>query len=154
MLLRFFVYGLIGWAVEILWTGLPKRTPIDWTLSGHTQWWTFPLYGQIATLYEPLHDHVRRFPFFLRGLAYATGFIAVEYVAGIAIRMLTGKIPWDYTGKTRWEYKGATRLDYAPLWFLFGLVLEPIHDYLSSVTPALLKAERSFPESRLQRDSF
>jgi hypothetical protein len=142
VLLRFFVYGLLGWAVEILWTGLPKRRPIDWTLSGHTQWWTFPLYGQIAILYEPLHNRVRRFAFPLRGLIYAAGFIAVELTAGELIKRLTGKIPWDYTGKTRWHLRGATRFDYVILWFIFGIVLEPIHDYLIAVTPALLKRNR------------
>ncbi len=32
MLLRFFIYGLLGRAGEIIWTGLPKRRPIDVTL--------------------------------------------------------------------------------------------------------------------------
>lgn len=137
MLLRFLVYGLLGWAVEILWTGLPKRQPVDWTLSGHTQWWTFPLYGQIATLYEPLHNRIRHFPLPVRGLVYATGFITVEFAAGELIKKLTGKVPWDYTNKTRWQFRGATRIDYAVLWFIFGLVLEPIHDYLVAVTPTL-----------------
>ena len=140
MLLRFIIYGVLGWAAEIFWTGLPKRRPIDWKLQGHTQWWTLPIYGQIATLYEPLHDHVRPLPLLLRGLIYAAGFIGVEFLAGILIEWLTGEIPWDYTGKTRWQYKGATRLDYAPLWFIFGLVLEPVHDYLVRVTPALQAA--------------
>jgi len=140
MLLRFFIYGLLGWAGEIIWTGLPKRLPIDWKLEGYTQWWTFPLYGLIAFLYEPLHDLLRPFPFPLRGIVYAAGFIAVEFIAGLLIKQLTGKIPWDYIGKTRWQFMGATRFDYAILWFIAGLILEPIHDYLVTVTPALLAA--------------
>jgi uncharacterized membrane protein len=142
MLLRFFIYGLLGWAAEILWTGLPKRRPIDWTLSGHTQWWTFPLYGQIATLYEPLHNRIRHYPLPVRGLIYALGFIAVEFSAGEMIQKLTGKIPWDYAGKTRWQFRGTTRFDYALLWFSFGLILEPVHDYLVSATPALMHTGR------------
>jgi uncharacterized membrane protein len=141
VLLRFFVYGLLGWAVEILWTGLPKRRPIDWRLSGHTQWWTFPLYGQIATLYEPLHNRIRHFPLPARGLVYAMGFITVEFAAGELIQKVTGTVPWDYTNKTHWQFRGATRFDYAVLWFMFGLVLEPIHDYLVSVTPALERSK-------------
>lgn len=139
VLIRFLIYGLVGWAVEIFWTGLPKRRPIDWTLPGHTQWWTFPLYGQIATLYEPLHNRIRHFPLLQRGLIYALGFVAVEFAAGETLKRLLGKIPWDYTGRARWQIRGAARLDYAPLWFIFGLLLEPLHDYLVAVTPALLK---------------
>ena len=140
MFLRFFIYGLLGWAGEIIWTGVPKRLPIDWKLEGYTQWWTFPLYGLIAFLYEPLHDLLRPYPFPLRGIIYAVGFIAVEFLAGLFIKLLTGKIPWDYAGRTRWQFMGATRFDYAILWFIVGLLLEPIHDYLVTVTPALLAA--------------
>jgi uncharacterized membrane protein len=143
MLLRFFIYGLLGWAGEILWTGLPKRRPIDWKLEGFTQWWTFPLYGQIATLFEPLHNRLRALPFPLRGLIYAAGFILMEFSAGELIQRFTGKIPWDYTGKTRWHFRGTTRFDYAIIWFFYGLALEPIHDYLAQVTPALLAPFRA-----------
>lgn len=134
---RFLLYGLLGWAAEILWTGLPKHRPIDWTLSGHTQWWTFPLYGQIAVLYEPLHNRIRHCPLPFRGLIYTVGFILVEFSAGEIIKKVIGKVPWDYTGKTRWQLRGTTRFDYAPLWFISGLLLEPIHDHLAEITPAL-----------------
>lgn len=142
MLIRFFIYGLIGWAAEILWTGLPKQRPVDWTLDGHTQWWTLPIYGQIATLYEPLHNRIRHRPWFMRGIVYAIGFVTVEFTAGEMIRALIGKIPWDYTAKTRWQIRGVARLDYLPLWFLFGLILEPIHDYLERLTPKLIESAR------------
>lgn len=137
MLVRFFIYGLLGWAAEILWTGLPKKRSVDWTLAGHTQWWTFPIYGQMATLYEPLHDRIRHYPWYVRGVLYAFGFVGVEFATGELIRSLTGQVPWDYTGRTRWHVRGSARLDYLPGWFLFGLVFEPIHDYLVRITPAL-----------------
>lgn len=142
MLIRFLIYGWLGWAAEILWTGLPKRRPIDWTLKAHTQWWTFPIYGQIATLYEPLHERIRHYPWWVRGFLYGCGFIGVEFVAGEAARALIGQVPWDYAGKTRWQYRGTTRVDYFPLWFLFGLFLEPVHDYLMRLTPLLTRTRR------------
>src|SRR5258708_5622505 len=142
MLIRFLIYGWLGWAAEILWTGLPKKRPIDWNLEAHTQWWTFPIYGQMATLYEPLHNRIRRYPWWVRGLLYGCGFIGVEVLAGEMVRALIGKIPWDYTGKTRWHYRGVTRVDYFPLWFAFGLFMEPVHDYLVRVTPLLKRAPK------------
>jgi hypothetical protein len=50
--------------------------------------------------------------------------------AHFLIARLIEKKPWDYSGRTRWTIGGYTRLDYAPLWFLAGLPLEPVHDTL------------------------
>ncbi len=140
MFLRFFIYGMLGWCAEIVWTALPKKRPIDRTLSGHTQLWVFPLYGSLAFLYEPLHDFLRAYPLIIRGAAYAVGFMVVELIAGFVIAKLVGKVPWDYTDKTRWRVGAYMRYDYAPLWFLAGLALEPVHDFLVQVTPVLLSA--------------
>ena len=139
MLIRFFIYGLLGWAMEIAWTALPKRQPIDWRLPGHTYVWMFPIYGLVAPLYEPLHDALRDagVHLLLRGAAYALGIMAIETLTGWLLQRLTGKIPWDYRGKTRWQWRGYTRFDYFPLWFLVGLALEPLHDFLVRLTPAI-----------------
>lgn len=140
MLFRFLIYGLLGWGAEILWTGLPKKRPIDWGLHGHTQWWTFPIYGSAVFLFEPLHNLLRPRPWWVRGIVYSITAIGIESMAGIFIKRLTGKIPWDYTGKTAFQIEGVTRVDYVPLWFIFGLFLEPVHDYLVRTTPALRAA--------------
>ena len=139
MYLRFVIYGLLGWCLEIVWTGLPKRRPIDWRLPAHTSWWMFPIYGFIAPFYEPLHTRLRAAnqPWFVRGGIYALGIMAIEAASGRLIEHLTGAIPWDYRGSTRWQWRGLTRLDYAPLWFAVGLGLEPLHDRLMQCTPAL-----------------
>jgi hypothetical protein len=129
---RFLLYGVLGWCLEILWTGLPKHRPIDWRLAGHTSWWMFPIYGLLAPFYEPVHTHLRatRRPWPVRGLVYMLGIMGVEVATGWLIERATGRIPWDYRGSTRWQWRGLTRFDYAPLWFLVGLGLEPIHDRL------------------------
>jgi uncharacterized membrane protein len=140
MWLRFLVYGLLGWGAEIVWTALPKRWPFDPALEGFTTLWAFPLYGSAVFLFEPLHDWLRPWPLLARGLVYAAGFIVVELVAHFLIARLVGKKPWDYTGQTRWTIGGYTRLDYAPLWFLAGILLEPVHDTLVRAAPALSAA--------------
>ena len=136
---RFVIYGLLGWCLEIVWTGLPKRCPIDWRLRAHTSWWMFPIYGLIAPLYEPLHTHLRAAnqPWFARGGIYAVGIMAIEISSGWLIERLTGAIPWDYRTSTRWQWRGLTRIDYLPLWFVVGLGLEPLHDRLVQLTPVL-----------------
>jgi uncharacterized membrane protein len=96
----------------------------------------FPIYGSAALLFEPVHDAVRGAPWGLRGLAYAIGIFAVEYVAGAALSRATGRCPWDYSA-SRASVHGYIRLDYAPVWFAFGLLLERLHDALRLIEPAL-----------------
>jgi hypothetical protein len=138
---RFIVYGLIGWCAEILWTGLydaiigtSQGRPLDkserWRLAGRTYLWMFPLYGSAALAFEPVHDLVRGLGWPLRGAIYMAGIFCVEATAGWSLKRLTGRCPWDYS-YARWSALGGTiRIDYAPVWFLFGFVLERVHDTL------------------------
>jgi hypothetical protein len=141
---RFLIYGVLGWCLEVLWTGLPKRWPIDWRLPAHTSWWMFPIYGLIAPLYEPIHNRLRSAnrPWWQRGVIYSAGILGVEAVTGALLQWRIGAIPWDYSGKTRWQWRGLTRFDYAPLWFGVGLALEPIHDWLVAWGPLLRTTPR------------
>ena len=146
MLILVILYGLLGWAIDIVWTALSSTvggTQRGWRLAGTTYLWMFPIYGLLAPLYEPLHDAIRAWPWPLRGLLYGLGFLAVEYVAGWLLRRLTGACPWDYTGRCRRHLHGLIRLDYGPLWALLGLALEPVHDLLVRLTPAIEAALRA-----------
>ena len=146
MLIRFLLYGLLGWCIEIVWTALSSTVggaQRGWRLAGTTYLWMFPIYGLLAPLYEPLHDALRAWPWPLRGLVYGLGFLAVEYVAGWLLRRLTGACPWDYTGRCRRQLHGLIRLDYGPLWALLGLAVEPVHDLLVRLTPAIEAALRA-----------
>lgn len=145
MPIRFVLYGLLGWAIEIVWTALGSTAggaQRGWRLAGTTYLWMFPIYGLLAPLYEPLHDAIRAWPWPLRALLYGLGFLAVEYAAGWLLRRLTGACPWDYTGRCRRHLHGLIRLDYGPLWALLGLALEPVHDLLVRLTPAIEAALR------------
>lgn len=133
MLLRFLFYGLLGWAIEIVWTAVGRtleESEARWRLAGTTYLWMFPIYGSIAFLYEPVHDAIRAWAWPLRGTLYAAGFMTVEFLTGWTLRRTIGLCPWDYTGRCRWHVLGLVRLDYAPAWALLGLALEPVHDFL------------------------
>lgn len=143
MLIRFIIYGLLGWCIEVVWTAVSGKLTSKqqgWRLVGTTYLWMFPIYGLIAPGYEPLHDAIRDWPLLLRGVVYAVGFLAVEYTSGWLLRRLTGTCPWDYSGRARWQLHGLIRWDYAPLWFALGLALEPLHDFLLRLTPAIERA--------------
>ncbi len=147
LLFRFIVYGLLGWAIEIVWNAghrllAPQAGEVAgrWRLMGATYLWMFPIYGSMVFLYEPMHAALRDAAWPLRGVVYAAAFMAVEYVSGWTIRRATGVCPWDYAGRARWHVHGLVRLDYAPAWALLGLALEPVHDFLVRLTPLALQA--------------
>lgn len=139
MWIRFVLYGLLGWCVEVVWTAVSARLrgrECDWRLLGHTSLWMFPLYGLLAPLYEPLHDFLRPWHWFMRGAVYVLGIWLVEYASGWLLRRLTGKCPWDYS-QLRGNLHGLIAWEYAPVWFLFGLGMERVHDALVQLTPSL-----------------
>lgn len=139
MLIRFVLYGLLGWCVEILWTAVTDRLTgrqRDWRLLGRTSLWMFPIYGLAAPLFEPVHDFLRPFHWFMRGVLYLFGIWAIEYATGWLLRRLTGKCPWDYS-HLRGHLHGLIAWEYGPVWFLFGLGLERVHDFLLRLTPVL-----------------
>ena len=127
---RFFIYGLLGWGLEVFWTGFESALHGDPRLSSHTYLWMFPIYG-LAVFLEPLHNAVRQQPWFIRGLLWTVVIFALEYSTGGIIREITGYSPWNYSGLSRWEIHGLIRLDMAPLWFITGLIFEQVHDFLT-----------------------
>ncbi|MEG6616319.1 hypothetical protein V6C27_07755 [Peptococcaceae bacterium 1198_IL3148] len=129
--IRFFIYGLLGWCLEVFWTGFESALKGDPRLSSHTYLWMFPIYG-LAIFLEPVHNAMRSYHWFLRGVVWMLIIFTLEYFTGGAIRSLTGYSPWDYSGSSRWEINGLIRLDMAPLWFITGLLFEQIHDFLTN----------------------
>ena len=122
--MRFLVYGLAGWAIDSLFvfahTG--RRRPSSLL--------NVPVYGLAQPLFEPVHDRLRQRSLIVRAAVYGGGILVVEYASGRLLRRLAGRAPWDY-GRARCGIDGLVRLDYLPLWGLFGLGLERVHDLLT-----------------------
>jgi uncharacterized membrane protein len=129
---RFVIYGFLGWCAEVVFTAIVGFVRgRDRRLTGQTSLWMFPIYGLVEPFYEPLHNALRgRLSGAGRGLVYALGFLAVEYVSGRVLRALVGEAPWDYS-HARHHLHGLVRLDYLPLWAGAGLALERLHDRLT-----------------------
>ncbi len=145
MWIRFFIYGVLGWSAEIVWTALTRkvsgRAP-GWRLIGETSLWSFPLYGLIALLYEPLHDTLRGQIFLVRALVYLLGFWGIEYAGGWVVWKITGDKPWDYARSPGGNLQGLIRWNFVFVWPLVGLALEPLHDALVALTPAISQVLR------------
>jgi uncharacterized membrane protein len=121
---RFLVYGLVGWSVDSLFVFAHsgRRRPSSLLNA--------PVYGLAQPLFEPAHDWLRPRPPAQRAAFYGAGILCVEYAAGRLLRRFLGHAPWDYSG-SRFAVDGLARLDYLPLWAVFGLALERLHDALT-----------------------
>jgi uncharacterized membrane protein len=131
MEIRFFIYGLLGWCLEVFWTGLGSLLKGDVTLMAWTSIWMFPIYG-LAIILEPIHDRLRKMNILLRGIVYTLIIFTIEYTTGSLLRLTLGVCPWDYT-PSPFSINGIIRLDYAPVWFTAGLLFERVHDILTRI---------------------
>lgn len=128
---RFIIYGLLGWCLEVIWTGIGSLLNGDVSLAARTYLWMFPIYGSII-LFEPVHDKIRIWPVWMRGTVWVMLYFAAEYFTGWILLQVIGMVPWDYS-QAIFNIRGLIRLDYAPAWFAAGLLYEKIHDYLGRV---------------------
>lgn len=132
---KFIFYGLIGWCIEVIWTGLGSLIKGDVTLTSRTYIWMFFIYG-LAVFLERVHDRIRHAPILIRGGIYTLLIFFIEYSTGWFLRLVLGACPWDYSNSA-YSINGIIRLDYAPAWFFAGLLFEKIHDWLDIMLPRL-----------------
>ncbi len=144
MWIRFVLYGLGGWCGEVLFTGLSEGLPRrDWRLLGTTYLWMFPIYGSIAIIYEPVHDLIRDFPWMVRAVIWAIGFMAVEWVTGWLIARDQRPMSLGLYGcRKAVRYQPLYPLGFFPCMGNCWSGLEPIHDFLVRLTPFIELALR------------
>ena len=118
---NFFQCGMMGWSLELVWTGLHSLRIRDSKLTGRSSLWMFPIYGSAAFL-SPIMRLLKNQSFWKRGLVYMLCIYAGEYISGSLLKK-RDFCPWDYS-RSRFHYHGLIRFDYAPLWFTAGLLFE------------------------------
>lgn len=131
-ILRFILYGIAGWCVEIVWTGFGSMLNGDVTLRAWTNMWMFLIYG-LAIFLEPIHNNIRHLPIIMRGAIYSALIIIFEYLIGSFLALVLGTCPWHYNNGP-FTIQGITRLDYFPYWLVAGLLFEKLHDALLKLT--------------------
>jgi uncharacterized membrane protein len=122
--IRFVIFGMVGFVMEVIWTGLGSLVEGNLKASSRTSLWMFFIYGSAAFM-TPLILMVYPMHWIFRGLIYAFGIFIVEYTAGIILKK-ADICPWDYS-QAKLNIHGVIRLDYAPVWVAVGLFLEFIH---------------------------
>ena len=120
---NFFICGLTGWCIEIIFTSLGAFLQGDMRLIGQTSLWMFPIYG-LAAFIKPLYEVIKKLPLLLRGCIYSFCILICEYISGMLLKK-HHLCPWDYSNSPT-NINGVIRLDYAALWALAGLLFERI----------------------------
>ena len=121
MIMTFITFGLIGWCMEVFWTGLGSLIRKDFRATSTTSIWMFFIYGS-AALFTPVISAISPLPLLLRGLIYTFCIFGIEYSTGILLKRFQ-ICPWDYS-HSRYSIQGVIRLDYTPVWFVVGLGFE------------------------------
>lgn len=130
ILKRFLIYGIIGLVLEVIYTGLASLLKGDFSMQGFTFLVMMPIYG-LSVFLEPLHTHLRPFPWWIRGLMYLATIWMIEYSSGVILAGVLGDCPWHYSDKL--NVNGYITLRMAPEWFLAGLGFEVLHDFLDEL---------------------
>lgn len=127
MIKRFIIYGLLGWSIEVFWTGLSSLLNGDLRLGGYSNLWMFFIYG-CAVFLEPIHDIIYKWRWIARGFIWLLIIWGLEYTSGFIMGNVLGIFPWVYTGA--YTIDGLIRLDFAPAWFAAGILFERVHKTL------------------------
>ena len=125
---RFLIYGIAGWILEIIWTGLGSLLAGDLTLRCKTYLWMLPIYG-MAVFMEPVYHKIKTYSWVARGFVWMIVIFAIEYCSGLTLKTMVGVYAWNYSD-TPLHIGGLIRLDYAPVWFAAGLLFEKAYCYL------------------------
>ena len=120
---KFIACGILGWCMEIVFTGLGSLRKNEHRLTARTSIWMFPIYG-MACFLTPLCRLLQKRNFLVRGFADTCWICAGEFLSGSFLKR-HGACPWDYS-RAKYNIRGVIRLDYAPLWFGAGLLFEKI----------------------------
>ena len=128
---KFIICGILGWCMEIIFTGFHSSSEDRRTLTGHTSIWMFPIYG-MACLIAPLSRILSKLNIGIRGMIYTIGIFCGEFLSGSFLKKYH-LCPWDYSS-SRYNVNGLIRLDYAPYWFAAGLFYERILKKMNSIS--------------------
>lgn len=121
MVRNFIRCGVMGWCLEVMFTGIGSLVRHDYSLLSRTSLLMFPIYG-LGALIQPVSKLMSKRNILFRGLLYMCGIFGTEYVSGDFLRR-RGICPWDYSA-SKLNINGVIRLDFAPLWFGTGLLFE------------------------------
>ena len=79
--------GVIGWCMEIIWTGFHAICRQEWKMTGQSSLWMFPIYGCAACI-GPVSRGLKKVPVFFRGSLYMLGTFCSGIWHGDAVKAI------------------------------------------------------------------
>ena len=128
MMIKFIIYGLLGWNIEVLWTGWCELLSGNINMVGRTSLWMFIIYGSGGILFEKVLPKIKDRKWFERGFIWMCLIFAVEFLSGAFLKLL-GITAWRYD--SLFSVLGLIRLDYGPLWAVVGLAFERLSRFIA-----------------------
>lgn len=139
------LFGAAGFATEIIWTSFSDAFVFlnhNHLGKGKTFLWMFVIYGVGGAALTKIYPKIKNYYFWIRGLIYVLCIFSWEMITAMLLKISIGYIPWNYSEATSLHFLGAIRLDYAPLWFMFGLlILEKLVSILESPQDEMLQTQ-------------
>ena len=129
------IFALIGLGIEVVFTALTNINKNfakgDKSLKGYSSIWYIPLYGLVAPIFHFYFDFFSQYSWYTRGLIYMLIIYLAEFFWMATLRFLLGHSPSEKeyyaSGRSFW---GLIRWDFAPAWFVAGLFLESIANFI------------------------
>jgi uncharacterized membrane protein len=126
VLAKFLIFGVMGWVVEVFFTGSAAAVfQRDRSATATTYLWMHPIYGMGMLGLDQLGARLSALPWLERAAVYVAVIYLVEFATGALLRRVLGRCPWDY-GTRGLSVRGLVRLDYAPAWYLAALLFDPV----------------------------
>ena len=108
---KFVACGVLGWCMEIVFTGLGSLRKNEHSLTARTSIWMFPIYG-MACFLTPLCRLLRKRNFLVRGMVYTCCIFTGEFLSGITSLTCVRLLP--YHAFARSKYLALGRSDTMP----------------------------------------
>uniref|UniRef100_A0A914XN96 Uncharacterized protein n=1 Tax=Plectus sambesii TaxID=2011161 RepID=A0A914XN96_9BILA len=124
---RFLLYGICGFAAEIVFTATWELVENgNRKLHGVTSMYAFFIYGFSTVVQEIMYLRMKgRVPLWARGLIYVTWSYLWEFSTGMLLRQFDA-CPWDYATYFRGHFWGLVTAEYLPVWFFACMLGEHI----------------------------
>eukprot|EP01063_Lacrimia_lanifica_P001746 TRINITY_DN10902_c0_g1_i1.p2 TRINITY_DN10902_c0_g1~~TRINITY_DN10902_c0_g1_i1.p2 ORF type:complete len:149 (+),score=48.38 TRINITY_DN10902_c0_g1_i1:128-574(+) len=125
---RFYVYGLHGFALEVVFCALwGLIADLNVKLHGYSSIWSFGIYGASLLVMEEMKAAMdaRAWSLPARALAYTLWTYVWELSCGVLLSMVDAH-SWDYAPYAAYHYLGLVNFDYAPLWLFITCVADRV----------------------------
>lgn len=127
----------VGILIEFWFTGLYSLlVQKDKRASCYSYLHMLPVYAGAGFVLGYIRD-IMNFPWWTSALIYVFAFYFVEAIAGSAIKIVAGEIPWTYP-KAWWTLGGRIQPKYAPFWLLLAICLDKLLEVIGAVASFLV----------------